>query len=542
MASLAWESLFGGGGRSTRARSPPVSIGQIPKWADTFGALKAARAYDRILAAAAAGAAASSEEESNGSGSSSSASAPAASHIEGESKQAAAADRDTIDLSGEEDAMPARPPTRATRSAAKPALHVAPSPFAVNPTFNGLIRLIKGDITKLQVDAITNAANTGLWAGGGICGAIFSAAHGWKLEQACNRVLAQEPTGRVPVGQTRLTRSFGLPAPFVLHTVGPMDGDEFDLIDAYKATLDECVTPRLLDRKPNEALPQIRSVALCCISTGIFGFDNKAACHVALRTTREWLEADPSRAAKLDAIVFVVFLPKDEMLYQQLLPTYFPCDAKHPAPMAEPAPDPATRPAPRPLSPPLRVGRRSRTSSPLQQRGGSPGLQQPRSPLQPPASPARRAASPAAAAARASPGSSRSAAAASPVLPSEPAASGSPRTASPRLSRGSSPTPPAQSASSPLPLPSPPSAKKRKSQDETATAEEGTSPRSRPAAIRAPLSSPRSPLLPLDNAHLQRSRALFDQVKQSQAEGERKAGGSDEPAGSRGDDAKRQKL
>jgi hypothetical protein len=67
-------------------------------------------------------------------------------------------------------------------------------------------------------------------------------------------------------------------------------------------------------------------VCVCQLSTGIYGFDNEAACHVALRTTREWLESDPSHAASMDAIVFVVFLDKDLQLYQRLLPVYFPRD------------------------------------------------------------------------------------------------------------------------------------------------------------------------------------------------------------------------
>jgi len=62
------------------------------------------------------------------------------------------------------------------------------------------------------------------------------------------------------------------------------------------------------------------------VSTGIFGFDNEAAAHVALRTTREWLEFSPAHARHMQAIVFVVFLPVDLAIYRRLLPAYFPRD------------------------------------------------------------------------------------------------------------------------------------------------------------------------------------------------------------------------
>jgi hypothetical protein len=163
-------------------------------------------------------------------------------------------------------------------------------------------------------------------------------------------------------------------------------------------------------------------------STGIFGFDNLDAAHVALRTTREWLEsASPAARAQLDAIVFVVFLPKDDMIYRHLLPTYFPVEANALVPLARPTPDPTNRPAPREESGffrSLRSGPRSRSSSPMNafasassSREASP-VQQPRASQQPHVHPqGRRGASPSAAAA-ASPGAARAL----------PAAASSPRT------------------------------------------------------------------------------------------------------------------
>ncbi len=95
-----------------------------------------------------------------------------------------------------------------------------------------------------------------------ICGAIFDAAGLGKLSKACDAIL--DHSGRVPPGQTRLTRGMNLHAPFILHTVGPMDRDEHGLLDAYKATLDACVNPALLDQREDEDI-RIQSVAMCCI-------------------------------------------------------------------------------------------------------------------------------------------------------------------------------------------------------------------------------------------------------------------------------------
>jgi O-acetyl-ADP-ribose deacetylase (regulator of RNase III) len=139
-----------------------------------------------------------------------------------------------------------------------------------NVAFARRVRLHQGDVTALQVDAVTNAANTALLAGGGICGAIFDAAGPRQLQRACDAVRARSSTrgyggrGVIPPGQTRLTRGFRLPAPFILHTVGPDQGSQTELEDAYKATLDECLHPQLLDAQPDEQI-SIRSVALCCI-------------------------------------------------------------------------------------------------------------------------------------------------------------------------------------------------------------------------------------------------------------------------------------
>jgi len=131
------------------------------------------------------------------------------------------------------------------------------------------------DITTLDVDAIVNAANEGLRAGGGVCGAIFRAA-GPGLEDAC-RKLAPCPTG-----QARITPGFALPAKFIIHAVGPIwnGGSKSEpelLAGAYGSALD------LADQNG------CRSVAFPAISTGIYGYPLQAATEIAVDTVRGYL-------------------------------------------------------------------------------------------------------------------------------------------------------------------------------------------------------------------------------------------------------------
>ena len=214
----------------------------------------------------------------------------------------------------------------------------------VNKSFNDIVTLWKGDITELGVDAIQNAANSALWAGGGICGAIHDAA-GPELQEACEEfpeVASQDDdededededanTGwgggwgmmggwkkkkrkaRCPTGETRVTKGFKLHAKHVLHTVGPTSHDEPALEKAYISALDE-------SNKNG-----FTSIALCCVSTGIYGFPSEAACPLALRTTRQWLEKNAGKHS-LKKIIFCVFTGKDTELYQIYMPLFFPCE------------------------------------------------------------------------------------------------------------------------------------------------------------------------------------------------------------------------
>jgi len=133
------------------------------------------------------------------------------------------------------------------------------------------LRVVKGDITKLQVDAIVNAANNSLLGGGGVDGAIHRAA-GPELLQECLTL------GGCKTGQAKITRGYNLPAKYVIHTVGPVYDDE-----GYA----ECVTDLTLCYANCLLLAKekgIHSIAFPAISTGIYGFPLEKATDIATYT------------------------------------------------------------------------------------------------------------------------------------------------------------------------------------------------------------------------------------------------------------------
>ncbi len=138
------------------------------------------------------------------------------------------------------------------------------------------MRAVRADITTLAVDAIVNAANEQLAAGGGVCGAIFRAAGAADLAAACT------PLAPCPTGEARLTPGFRLPARFVIHAVGPVwrgggSGEAALLAAAYAASL----------ARLREAAG--RSIAFPAISTGIFGYPPAEAARIAVGAVRDGL-------------------------------------------------------------------------------------------------------------------------------------------------------------------------------------------------------------------------------------------------------------
>jgi len=163
-----------------------------------------------------------------------------------------------------------------------------------------------GNSAALEADAIVNAANSGLYPGGGICGVIHRAA-GHKLEIACDKI------GGCPTGECVITPGFRLPSKYVIHAVGPI-GEKPDLL--------QMVYENILNSIDGE---KIKSVGLCCISTGIYGYPIVPATKIALDVTRKWLE-NPKNLEKTNRIVFVVYEQKDVNVYKNLAPLYFPLD------------------------------------------------------------------------------------------------------------------------------------------------------------------------------------------------------------------------
>lgn len=173
------------------------------------------------------------------------------------------------------------------------------------------IYLWQGDITRLEVDAIVNAANKkllGCFVPNHKCidNAIHSQA-GIQLRNACFELMSEQGYDE-PTGQAKLTEGFNLPAKHVIHTVGPIIWDQIGkqdidlLVSCYQSCLDLAV-------KNN-----IKSVAFCCISTGEFRFPNDIAAKLAVKTVENFLKTHPDLK-----VIFNVFKDFDLKLYQSLL-------------------------------------------------------------------------------------------------------------------------------------------------------------------------------------------------------------------------------
>lgn len=167
------------------------------------------------------------------------------------------------------------------------------------------MKLIKGDITTLEVDAIVNAANTSLLGGGGVDGAIHRAG-GLAILDDCKRIRAKQ--GGCNVGEAVITTAGNLPAKYVIHTVGPVwnggkNNEEGLLASAYRNSLKLAVEH------------QVRSIAFPNVSTGIYRFPKDRAAEIAIHTVEEFLSANN---ADID-VTFVCFDQENHELYAALL-------------------------------------------------------------------------------------------------------------------------------------------------------------------------------------------------------------------------------
>lgn len=170
----------------------------------------------------------------------------------------------------------------------------------------------KGDITRLGVGAIVNAANSGMTGCYQPChNCIDNCIHtfaGIELRNFCEDMM-QEQGYEEPTGQAKLTPAYNLPCDYVIHTVGPIvrgkltHRDEDLLKSCYEACL------KLADQNG------IKSIAFCCISTGVFCFPNQRAAEIAVQTVRDYKRQNDSDIK----VIFNVFKDEDERIYNELL-------------------------------------------------------------------------------------------------------------------------------------------------------------------------------------------------------------------------------
>ena len=187
------------------------------------------------------------------------------------------------------------------------------------PVIQDSLSIWQGDITRMEVDAIVNAANSqmlGCFVPMHTC--IDNCIHtfaGIQLRAECNRKMnhLRIRYGRYyeqPTAVPMLTDAYNLPAKKVIHIVGPIVQGrltlvlEKDLADCYRNVLDMCLENGL------------KSVAFCCISTGVFHFPNRKAAEIAVSTVKDWLAAHPET---MERVIFNVFKDEDRKYYEKLL-------------------------------------------------------------------------------------------------------------------------------------------------------------------------------------------------------------------------------
>lgn len=167
------------------------------------------------------------------------------------------------------------------------------------------VRLVRGDITNQETDAIVNAANSSLMGGGGVDGAIHRRG-GSRILEECKRKRATEWPNGLPMGKAVITSGGNLKARYVIHTVGPIwrggnRGESRLLAEAYLNSLRLAVSTGL------------KSISFPSISTGAYGYPIEKASRIAVKTVKEFLKKED----KLDKVIFVLFSQHDLETYKE---------------------------------------------------------------------------------------------------------------------------------------------------------------------------------------------------------------------------------
>ncbi len=168
------------------------------------------------------------------------------------------------------------------------------------------LEIIQGDITKLVVDAIVNAANSSLMGGGGVDGAIHRAA-GPELLDECREIRRTQHPDGLPTGHAVITKGYRLPAKYVIHTVGPIYNKEKDparlLADAYRNSL------RIAEEN------MLKSIAFPAISTGVFGYPKEEAARIVKQIISDY----PFKS--IQKVILCYFSAQDAAIAEQMFKT-----------------------------------------------------------------------------------------------------------------------------------------------------------------------------------------------------------------------------